>query len=86
MTYWNPTGASGFATGGYISAPPAPVTPAMVLAARRGFVQAFTTRGSGWFQGNEPQRAEDFFDAMADEGHWSSEFYRHYAKMDGEDK
>lgn len=78
-TYWAPSGENDVPV-------LTPVTPAMVLAARRGFVQAFTTRGSGWFQGNEPQRAEDFFDAQADEGHWSQGFYLYYAKLDQGDK
>lgn len=57
-----------------------PVTPALVLAARRGFVEAYVIKGFGWFESE--QAATDFFDDRAHKGHWSDQAYRDYAAMD----
>lgn len=85
MTIWKVSNMDHLAQTGHISAlPPLPeaVTPATVLAARRGFLESFVHKGFGTFEGNDVQRAEDFFDDQANKGHWSNEFYRRYAQMD----
>lgn len=58
------------------------ITPALVLAARRGFAYCYVDSGKGTFQDDEFDLAENFFDDQADDGHWSDEFYRRYAAMD----
>lgn len=58
------------------------VSPALVLAARRGFVYCYVEGGKGMFQDDDVQRAEDFFDDQADNGAWTDEFYKGYAKSD----
>lgn len=58
------------------------VTPALVLAARRGFVESFVVRGFGTFQDDDAERAAEFFDDRAAKDHWTSAAYRDYAAMD----
>lgn len=58
------------------------ITPALVLAARRGFTHAYVGVGKGTFQDDEYDRAENFFDDQADDGNWSDGFYRAYADLD----
>lgn len=78
---WLPGGPVPLATGGwYVGTPFASVSPALVLAARRGFVEAYVIKGLGWFE-NE-QAATDFFDDRVEEDHWSRKAYEDYAAMD----
>lgn len=58
------------------------VDPKLVLAARRGFAYCYVENGGGTFQDDDYDRAANFFDDQADDGHWSQEFYESYAKMD----
>lgn len=84
MTYWwqtpdaRPLAAGGYVIENYIC----PVKPALVLAARRGFVQSYVVGGFGTFQDDDVERAEDFFDSLVDKGYWSDAAYRDYAEMD----